>query len=143
MPPAGSTTIKYLTIFWNSDEARKKFEALNVRLSESGSFSKLDSIYGDFCDAIESHLIVNYLSFSRKKKHKLWWNPSLTELRKVARQSRSKWKSKKSDVQLKFNYLAAQKNFDQEVSRAKRAFHNAQHDKLVKSLKQILKNFGG
>jgi len=37
-------------------------------------------------------------------------------------------------------YLAAQKNFDQEVSRAKRAFHNAQHDKLVKSLKQ---NLGG
>jgi len=126
--------------FLESDEARKKFEVLNFRLSESGSFRELDSIYGDFCDAIESQLIVKDLSFSRKK-HKLWWNPSLTELRKVARQSRSKWKSKKSDVQLKFNYLAAQKNFDQEVSRAKRAFHNAQHDKLVKSLKQNPKEF--
>ena len=124
--------------FLESDEARKKFEALNVRLSESGSFRELDSIYGDFCDAIESHLIVKDLSFSRKKKLKLWWNPSLTELKG---QSRSKWKSKKSDVQLKFNYLAAQKNFDQEVSRAKRAFHNARHDKLVKSLQQNPKEF--
>jgi len=117
MPPVASITVKIPDNFLESDEARKKFEALNVRLSESGSFRELDSIYGDFCDAIESHLIVKDLSFSRKKKHKLWWNPSLTELRKVARQSRSKWKSKKSDVQLKFNYLAAQKNknFDQEV----------------------------
>ena len=54
---------------------------------------ELDSIYGNFCDAVESHLIVKDLSLSRKK-HKLWWNPSLTELRKVARQSHSKCKSK-------------------------------------------------
>ena len=70
MPPVASTTVKYLTIFWESNEARKKFEAVNVRLSESGSFRELDSIYGDFCDAIESHFIAKDLSLSRKK-HKL------------------------------------------------------------------------
>ena len=41
MPPVASTTVKYLTIFWESNEARKKFEAVNVRLSESGSFREL------------------------------------------------------------------------------------------------------
>ena len=59
-------------------------------------------------DAVESDLIVKELSTSRKK-HKPWWNPSLTELRKVARQARIKWKSNKFDVQLKSNYLGAQR----------------------------------
>ena len=41
MPPVASITVKIPDNFLESDEARKKFEALNVRLSESGSFREL------------------------------------------------------------------------------------------------------
>ena len=67
--------------FLESDIAREKFEALN---SKNGSFRQLDSIYSDFCDAVESDLIVKELSMSRKK-HEPWWNSTLTELRKVGK----------------------------------------------------------
>ena len=91
--PCSKHYLKILDHFLESDLSKREFEALDFRLSESGSFRELDSIYSDFCVAVESHLNVKELTPSRKK-HKPWWNPYLTKLRKVTRQAHTKWKSK-------------------------------------------------
>ena len=58
MSPEASTTVKYLTIFWNQMKLER---SLKLLILENGSFREVDSIYGDFCDAIQFHLIVKDL----------------------------------------------------------------------------------
>ena len=75
------------------------------------------------------------------RKHKLWWNTSLTNLRKQVRLARNAWKSDKNDSILKDAYLKVQKIFDCEVSRAKRNFIKKKHEDLAFSLRKDPRQF--
>ena len=116
-----------------SDAACQSIELLSQRVLAASSQEDLNSIYSGFCSFIDSQLITKS-GTKKPRKHKPWWDKSLSLLRKVAKKARRDWLLNKSDKPKKELYMKSQKAFDREVCRMKGKYYRAQQYSLLDSI---------
>ena len=97
-------------------------------------------VYNSFCQVLDSELIT-FVPSKKRRKHKVWWNNTLTLLRKSVCLSRKAWINNKSNKTNKSLYLKAQKLFDKEVAKAKSNFYREQQNSLINSLSKKPRQF--
>ena len=100
----------------------------------------LNQIYDEFCQTLKRELVYRKVS-SADRHHKPWWNDCLATLRNNARTALKRWEMNKQNPSLKELFLKAQKNFDREVRRTKRAYRRHLHDKLLSNYRTRPKDF--
>ena len=137
-PPGVSSTVQKVyrrtpEDYMQSDTSLAKIDSLIQQLEDASFKSAVNDVYEQFCQVIDSELITKKHS-NRHKRHKPWWPPNLSLLRRQTKQTRTTWLSQKLNPNLKQAYLAAQKMFDQEVSRAKPKHYRDQQQCIVDSI---------
>ena len=97
-------------------------------------------MFDEFCETLKTELVYRRVS-SGDRHHKPWWNDCLATLRKNARTALKRWEMNKQNLSLKDLFLKAQKIFDMEVRKTKRAYHRHLHDKFLSNYRTRPKDF--
>ena len=123
--------------FLTSERVQSTLENSMVDIHDQES---LNQIYDEFFQTLKTELVYRKVSLG-DRHHKPWWNDCLATLRKNARTALKRWEMNKQNPSLKDFFLKAQKSFDLEVRRTKRAYHRHLHDKLLSNYRTKPRDF--
>ena len=126
--------------YMHSQDVHFEINSLIQQLETASSKEDLNMVYNSFCQVLDSELIT-FVPSKKRRKHKVWWNNTLTLLRKSVCLSRKAWINNKSNKTNKSLYLKAQKLFDKEVAEAKSNFYKEQQNSLINSLSKKPRQF--
>ena len=119
--------------YMQSEEAHVKINNLIDKLEYASSQTNINDIYNQFCNIINSELFTKKYK-PNHRKHKPWWSPDLSLLRKTAKATRISWLNEKNNREKKQRFLDAQKTFDKHVSKIKAKYYRDQQKGLVDSI---------
>ena len=126
--------------FLTSERVQSTLENSIKKMVDIHDQESLNQIYDEFCQTLKTELVYRKVSLG-DHHHKPWWNDCLATLRKNARTVLKRWEMNKQNPSLKEFFLKAQKSFDLEVRRTKRAYHRHLHDKLLSNYRTKPRDF--
>ena len=128
--------------YLRSVQAHEKFHTLTEQVSLATNGDDINCIYADFCALLDSELLLSHgSSDTSRHRHKPWWNSNLSSLRKKARSALKLWSRDKSNMSNKEGYLKAQKEFDKQVNKARKAFIRKRQDELLLDMTKRPRSF--
>ena len=123
-------------------QTHEKFRTLTEQVSLATNGDDINRIYADFCAVLDSELLLSHGSSDMSRhRHKPWWSSNLFFLRKKARSALKLWSRDKSNMSNKDVYLKAQKEFDKQVNKARKAFIRKRQDELLLDMTKRSRSF--